>query len=256
MSWINGSSERVAMAALADEVDVAVIGAGAAGIAAARRLVAAADVSVVVLEARERAGGRAWTVEADDFPIDVGCEWLHAANRNMLTPLAAQLGFSIDKKRPDWTTRLRHSGESKEAEADWLREREAHYSAMHRAAQRTEDQPASSVLVPGGRWNMLLDAISTWTNGVELESLSVKDNDRYEDSGINWRLREGYGSLFAALAAGLSDRIPRGGVADRPPLPTDTRRDWTRHGDSRACHRRGADGGDRRRGHYVRSALA
>jgi monoamine oxidase len=191
------------MAALADEVDVAVIGAGAAGIAAARRLVAAADVSVVVLEARERAGGRAWTVEADDFPMDVGCEWLHAANRNMLTPLAAQLGFSIDKKRPDWTTRLRHSGESKEAEADWLREREAHYSAMHRAAQRTEDQPASSVLVPGGRWNMLLDAISTWTNGVELESLSVKDNDRYEDSGINWRLREGYGSLFAALAAGL-----------------------------------------------------
>jgi len=191
------------MAALADEVDVAVIGAGAAGVAAARRLAAAPNVSVVVLEARERAGGRAWTVGANDLPMDLGCEWLHSANRNMLTPLAAQLGFSIDKKRPGWTTRLRHSGESKEAEADWLREREAHNAAMHRAAQEAEDQPASSVLVPGGRWNMLLNAISTWINGVELESLSVKDNDCYEDSGINWRMREGYGSLFTALAAGL-----------------------------------------------------
>lgn len=191
------------MTSLPSEVDVAVIGAGAAGIAAARRLVEAGGASVVVLEARDRAGGRAWTVEPDGFPLDLGCEWLHSADCNVLAPLARQLGLSVHPRQPDWTMRLRRSGETPEAEADWAAERDAFYWAVHHAAQRPDDPPASSVLVPGGRWNALLDAVSTWANAVELESLSVKDNDRYEDTGINWRLREGYGRLFAALAEGL-----------------------------------------------------
>jgi monoamine oxidase len=191
------------MTGLPSEVDVAVIGAGAAGIAAARRLAEAGSASLVVLEARERPGGRAWTVESDGLPMDLGCEWLHSADRNVLAPLAAQFGFSINRRRPDWTTRLRYSGESAQAEADWQREREAHYWAIHRAAQRADDASAATVLVPGARWNALLDATSTWANAVELEHLSVKDNDRYEDTGTNWRLREGYGTLFAALAEGL-----------------------------------------------------
>src|SRR5438105_9449492 len=117
------------MAGVASEVDVAVIGAGAAGIAAARRLVEAGNFSMVVLEARERPGGRAWTVEKDGLPLDLGCEWLHSADRNPLAPLAESLGFSICRRQPDWTTRLRRSGESAEAEADWLAERDAFYWA-------------------------------------------------------------------------------------------------------------------------------
>ena len=206
------------MTGLASEVEVAVIGAGAAGIGAARRLAQAQGVSVLVLEGRGRAGGRAWTVEADGGPLDLGCEWLHSADRNVLAPLAEELGFGVNRHRPDWTTRLSRSGESPEAEEDWQRSREAHYWAVHRAAQRPEDAPASSVLQPGGRWNALFDATSTWANAVELEYLSVKDNDRYEDSGLNWRLREGYGTLFAALAETLpilygtpASRIEHGG---------------------------------------------
>src|SRR5258708_14794897 len=115
------------MTSLPSEVDVAVIGAGAAGIAAARRLAADSGVSVLVLEARERPGGRTWTVEADGIPMDLGGEWLHSADRNVLTPLAEKLGFAIHKVRPDWTARLRNSGLTEEAEADWNDEREAHY---------------------------------------------------------------------------------------------------------------------------------
>ena len=191
------------MAVLASEVDVAVVGAGAAGTAAARRLVEAKRLSVAVLEARERPGGRAWTVDAEGYPMDLGCEWLHSADRNVLTGLAESRGFTIGRQRPGWTTRLRNSGASAEEEADWLREREALYWAIHRAAQEPDDRSAASLLPPGGRWNALLDATSTWANAVELEHLSVKDNDRYEDSGINWRLHQGYGRLFAALAEGL-----------------------------------------------------
>jgi monoamine oxidase len=191
------------MAGLKSEVDVVVIGAGSAGIAAARRLVAAGHVSVLVVEARDRAGGRAWTVEADGLPMDLGCEWLHSADRNVLAPLAKEFGFAINKERPDWTTRLRYSGESEAAEADWLAEHEAFYWAMHRLAQQLEDQPCSAALVPGGRWNALFEAISTWANAAELESVSAKDHDRYQDSGINWRLHRGYGRLLATLADGL-----------------------------------------------------
>ena len=191
------------MAGVSSEVDVAVIGAGAAGIAAARRLAEAGRVSFAVLEARERAGGRAWTIEADGHAADLGCEWLHSADRNVLVPFAEQLGYTLNQRRPDWTTRLSRSGETRAAEEDWIREREAHYWAIHRAALGPDDAPAASVLLPGGRWNALFDAVSTWANAVELECLSVKDNDRYEDTGINWRVREGYGRLLAALAEGL-----------------------------------------------------
>jgi monoamine oxidase len=191
------------MPGLLSEVDVAVIGAGSAGIAATRRLVEDGHVSVLVLEARERAGGRAWTVDADGVPMDLGCEWLHSADRNVLAPLAEEFGFSINKQRPDWTTRLRNSGESEAAEADWAAERDAFYWAVHRLAEQPEDAPCSAALVPGGRWNTLLNATSTWANAVELDRLSAKDNDRYEDTGVNWRLHRGYGRLFEALAEGL-----------------------------------------------------
>src|SRR5436190_4902333 len=201
------------MIGLASEIDVAVIGAGAAGIAAARRLAASGQVSLLVLEGRDRAGGRAWTVDASGYPADLGCEWLHSADRNVLVPLAERLGLALDRRRPDWTTRLSRSGETKEAEADWMREREAHYWAIHRAALEPEDRPASTVLEPGGRWNALFDATSTWANAVELEELSVKDNDRYESTEHNWRVRTGLGHLFVALAAGLP--IAFGAAASR-----------------------------------------
>jgi monoamine oxidase len=198
---------------LPSEVDVAVIGAGAAGIAAGRRLTAAGGVSVLVLEARERAGGRTWTVEKIGLPLDLGGEWLHSADRNVLAPLAEEHGFELYHRRPDWTTRLRNSGATLEEERDWIADREAHYWAIRGAAQAAEDRPAASVLRPGGRWNALFDATSTWGNAVELEKLSVKDNDRYEDSGVNWRVHKGYGTLLAALAEPLP--IAFGAAASR-----------------------------------------
>ncbi|MBO0735576.1 MAG: FAD-dependent oxidoreductase [Alphaproteobacteria bacterium] len=187
------------MAGFPSEVDVAVIGAGAAGIGAARRLKEAASASVLVLEAR----GRVHTIAPAGFPLDRGAEWLHSADRNPLSPLAQQLGFSVHRRRPEWVSRLRRSGESPEAEADWIATREAQFRARSKAALDTQDRPLSELLVPGGRWNELLDATSTWGNGAELDRVSVKDYVRYEDSGVNWRLREGYGRLFEALSEDL-----------------------------------------------------
>lgn len=191
------------MVGFPSEVDVAVIGAGAAGIGAARRLAESSSVSVLVLEARDRVGGRVHTIEPAGFPCDRGAEWLHSADRNPLSPIAQRKGFSVHRRPPDWVSRLRRSGESVEAEADWIATREAQFRARKKAAMEKTDRSLATLLVPGGRWNELLNATSTWGNGAELDRVSVKDYVRYEDSGTNWRLREGYGRLFAALAEGL-----------------------------------------------------
>src|SRR5215813_6260315 len=103
------------MAALRSEVDVAVIGAGAAGIGAARQLGEGDGVSVLVLEARDRVGGRVHTIEPAGFPLDRGAEWLHSADRNPMSPIAQKLGFSVHRRPPEWVRRLRRSGESLEA---------------------------------------------------------------------------------------------------------------------------------------------
>src|SRR5450756_1108644 len=84
------------------EVEVLVVGGGAAGIGAARRL-CEANVDALLIEARGRLGGRAWTVEAGGFPLDLGCGWLHSGDRNPWTAIAEGQGYRIDKAPPPWT---------------------------------------------------------------------------------------------------------------------------------------------------------
>jgi monoamine oxidase len=75
--------------------DVAVVGAGAAGIAAAREC-AALGLSCVVLEAMPRTGGRAFTEsEALGAPFDHGASWLHQAEDNALVPMARAMGLRL-----------------------------------------------------------------------------------------------------------------------------------------------------------------
>ena len=64
------------------DVEVVVVGGGAAGVAAARRL-CQASIDCLLIEARPRLGGRAWTVvDRSGFTLDLGCGWLHSADRN------------------------------------------------------------------------------------------------------------------------------------------------------------------------------
>src|SRR5215813_2959012 len=81
------------------DTDVVVIGAGAAGIAAARQL-ATHRVSAIVVEARSRVGGRAWTSQVAGLPLDLGCGWLHSADENEWSTIAKELGLAIDPLPP------------------------------------------------------------------------------------------------------------------------------------------------------------
>ncbi|HEY8579941.1 MAG TPA: NAD(P)/FAD-dependent oxidoreductase [Beijerinckiaceae bacterium] len=183
--------------------DVVVVGAGAAGVGAARAL-RARGFSVVVLESRGRAGGRASTVIAGSgHPIDLGCGWLHSADVNPLTPLARALGFTVDETTPPWRTGAESLGFAPGDYARYRAAQERFYERLEAAAQEETDAPAASLLEPGERWAPLLNAVSTYVNGVELDRLSIKDFDNYADTEINFRVAEGYGALIARLAADL-----------------------------------------------------
>jgi monoamine oxidase len=78
------------------DADVCIVGAGYAGLTAARRL-SQAGRSVVVLEARDRIGGRIWTYELEDgSPVDRGGGWL-APKHDAIFGLAAEMGVSTYK---------------------------------------------------------------------------------------------------------------------------------------------------------------
>lgn len=80
------------MARAAGPRRVIVIGAGVAGLAAARDLTAA-GAEVTVLEARDRIGGRTWTSNAwAGLPVDLGASWIHGVRGNPISALADEIG--------------------------------------------------------------------------------------------------------------------------------------------------------------------
>ena len=193
------------MTSLPSTVDVAIIGAGAAGLGAANAL-KDSGLSAIVLEARDRVGGRAHTIQAaPDVVFDVGCGWLHSADENSFVPIAEKLGFEINKDLPPWRERAYGKAFPQEDRNDFIRALDEFYDraeiAAENARRENRDEPARLYLEPGNRWNPMIDAISTYINGAELDRVSLLDMDAYEDTNLNWRVRRGYGALVAAYGA-------------------------------------------------------
>jgi len=193
------------MTSLPSSVEVAIIGAGAAGLGAANAL-KNSGLSVLVLEARDRVGGRAHTIMASpDVTFDVGCGWLHSADQNSFVKIAEDLNFEINKSLPPWRERAYGKAFPQDDRDDYMRALDAFYDRAGKAAIESEqsgrDVPASLFLEPGNRWNPMIDAISTYINGCELDSVSLLDMEAYEDTDLNWRIRRGYGALIAAYGA-------------------------------------------------------
>jgi monoamine oxidase len=190
---------------LPSSIDVAIIGAGAAGIGAAHAL-KNSGLSTIVLEARERVGGRAHTIQAaPGITFDLGCGWLHSANENSFVPIAEQLNFEIDKTLPPWRERAYGKAFPPSERDAFIRALDEFYDRADQAAQQARttgrDSAADLCFEPGNRWNPMIDAISTYINGCELDQVSILDMDAYEDTNINWRVRRGYGAMIAAYGA-------------------------------------------------------
>lgn len=180
------------------ETEVAIIGGGAAGIAAGRRL-RGAGVGCLIVEARSRLGGRAWTVaDAAGFPLDLGCGWLHSADRNPWVPIVEAQGLAIDRTAPPWSRPSLPGVFAPGEQEKFNRTMSEFFERLSAAAANGGDMPAAALLEPGNRWNNLIIAVGTYISGTELENLSALDFEHYNDTEVNWRVKEGYGTAIAA----------------------------------------------------------
>ena len=120
------------------DIDVVIVGAGAAGIAAARRL-APTPLSVLLIEATARIGGRASTCNIANMPLDLGCEWLHSADQNPLVAIARDNGFIVDEGEPGWGAHVGSKFSKKDQKA--FRAASAKFwDALEEAADRRRGQ--------------------------------------------------------------------------------------------------------------------
>lgn len=190
-----------------DEVDIAIVGAGAAGLAAAEA-VAASGLSGILLEARDRLGGRAHTIDTSLGPIDLGCEWLHSADQNPLVERVEALGLTVDKTPPPWANIADNPVFSREERIAFGEAFQAVDARIEAAARDGgPDRPASDLLDPDSPWNPLLNAFSAFYNGAEFDQVSLHDYAAYEDTEVNWRVAEGYGTAIAGLGGKLATRL-------------------------------------------------
>ena len=111
-------------------------------------------------------------------PQDAGC-------LELIAERLAPLGFAI---------------EDQHAFRDAL---DAFYDRVEEVAQTGKDVAASECLPRDGRWNALIGTVATFIAGAEWDKVSAIDLHRYADTGVNWRVTEGYGHLIAQYAGGL-----------------------------------------------------
>jgi monoamine oxidase len=186
------------------EVDVAVIGAGFAGLAAARAVIEAGGTAVV-LEASGRVGGRAHTdTAALGVPFDRGCFLLHSANENPLAALARDLGFvSIPRHRPR-LIRLGDRWGSAAAFRAWEKYRERSEGRLEALGAAGIDEAVADHLSDQSRWRPMLESWIAAFTGADVEAASTRDFFAYRDTRENWAVRDGLGRLAEAYGQGLN----------------------------------------------------
>ncbi len=185
------------------DFETVVIGGGAAGIAAARHL-QQSGVKCVIIEARPRLGGRAWTIaDPSGNALDLGCGWLHSADRNPWVTVAEEQRRTIDKTPPPWARSSLPNGFRDGEQREFRKAQEEFFARISERAQRDPDVPAAALLAPGCRWNNLIGAVGTYISGAELDHVSARDFDNFDDTGVNWRVAEGYGATIAKCGESL-----------------------------------------------------
>jgi monoamine oxidase len=190
------------LSAQATTPDVLVIGAGGAGLTAARELMAA-GVSVRVLEARDRIGGRAFTDTSLGIPWDRGCSWLHSPNLNPWVAYARQNDFELqtDAYPRHVYDRSRRMGGAETAGYRAVAERMDR--EMADAARRGLDIPAAAAFTQAtlaDPWYPMAESDLTGWEGIEPANFSTLDSYQYVEDGEDLVIPRGYGALLAHYA--------------------------------------------------------
>lgn len=230
-----GSCARGSVALVAGEksqtADVLIIGAGAAGLAAARELVAAGR-TVIVLEARDRIGGRVWTERCwSDAPIDLGASWIHGHLNNPLTALTEQ--FDIATKASDFNSTAAYDDRGRRLTPAEVGRVLAVYGDLQRGIRELKREASAAKVVPAANAiGTLAAAVERWQtrgslsdadralqrrvlrNFIEIDWAADADvlafpgfDDGEEFGGQQRAFPQGYGGIIDRLAKGLDIRL-------------------------------------------------
>ncbi|OBY91458.1 amine oxidase [Pseudomonas sp. AU11447] len=184
---------------------VLVIGAGFAGLAAARRLREAA-IECVVLEARGRLGGRVHSISLGSIKADEGAAWLQQFDDNALAAHAQQLGLPLQATDFSHPLAAAADGPLPNIDAAWEALRagiDRHLPLAEGVARYLQDRDEETRRAT----RFALDANLILEACLPLESLSVDTLDE-EGVGAGDRfLPQGYSQLVAHLAQGLDIRL-------------------------------------------------
>jgi monoamine oxidase len=191
------------------EPDIVVVGAGAAGIAAARRI-AAAGRRCVVVEAIDRIGGRCSTDTAIfGVPFDRGAHWLYGADINPVVKLAAGTGLDVYAAPPGQRVRIgrRYARES-ELE-DFLAIVVRAHRAITEAARGKADVSCLQALPKDLLdWRASVEFIfGPLLYGKDLRELSAVDVSKAAERDQGAFCRQGVGALIERLAGGVTVRL-------------------------------------------------
>jgi monoamine oxidase len=204
-----------------------VIGAGAAGLAAATRLVEVGQ-QVTLLEARDRFGGRAWSSTALGPAVDLGASWIHGIDGNPLLPLARAAGVRFTKTSFDRFATFDPDGRRLRAIEEgplwdrWLDvredvERAAREDGADRSVADLLEATLGSNEMSGEaeryvRWAADLEiAMDLAADLTAMSGRALSDGDAF--GGLWVMLEGGYHGLLEPIAARLDVRLGRPVVA-------------------------------------------
>src|ERR1700728_2660046 len=200
-AMLPGLGSRAWGAPLPREADIVVIGAGAAGIAAARRI-QAANRRVIVVEATAQIGGRCLTdTTTFEVPFDRGARWLHNPDTNPMIKLARSAGLDISAAPMGQKIRIgrryARAGETEEFLAALVRANRA----IDDASRGKADVSCASVLPRDlGDWAGTAEfVLGANAVGKDLKDVSVIDKVRAQDRNAAIACRQGLGTLIARL---------------------------------------------------------
>ncbi|WP_426438210.1 flavin monoamine oxidase family protein [Bradyrhizobium genosp. P] len=197
-------SGRVLAAPLPREADIVVIGAGAAGIAAARRI-AAANRKVLVVEAASQIGGRCQTdISSFDVPFDRGARWMHNPDSNPMIRLARTAGLEIVTAPAGQKIRIgrryARPGETEEFLAALVRTNRA----IDDASRKADIACAAALPKDLGDWAGTAEfLLGASFSGKDLKDVSAVDKVRAQDRNAAFACRQGLSTLIAKLGEQL-----------------------------------------------------
>jgi monoamine oxidase len=182
------------------DVDVVIVGAGSAGLAAAKTC-RARGLSFKVLEAMGRIGGRAFT-SSEEFgvPFDIGCAWLHAADRNPYFSEAQQAGWATQYH--DMALDHLYFGRRKAelAEIEEMNRADATLAAALETYQGKDDR-LSAVIGKGHGMRAVATYSGPMDFGKDMDEISIEDFKRAANLEPNYFTKEGFGALVARFGA-------------------------------------------------------